>query len=266
MKFVQKDLDSSINVNVTKASPVREFLILLLGVIGIIIIVYFLLGLVVNILTAEKNPKFEKKLGTIFSLGETGKSSEQVNKVFDSLLRNVEKDELKYSVSVVDDDKTENAVIFPGRRIMLYSGLLKNIKSENELFFILGHEVGHAENNDHVRSLGRGLVMVFISTAVMGENNFINRIFSESMQKSDRIYSQSQERRADLYAIDLVNKRYGHISGALDFFERLEKKEGKSLSLFSTHPSLENRIAELNKYIKKNGYKEGKKTDIILGK
>ena len=44
-----------------------------------------------------------------------------------------------------------NAVALPGGNIVVFAGLLKEIKSENELAMILGHELGHFAHRDHLR-------------------------------------------------------------------------------------------------------------------
>ena len=44
-------------------------------------------------------------------------------------------------------------------------GLLENVESENELAFVLGHELGHFRNRDHLRGLGRGIAFSLVLVA-----------------------------------------------------------------------------------------------------
>jgi predicted Zn-dependent protease len=72
-------------------------------------------------------------------------------------------------------------------------------------------------------------------------------------------FSQHQETEADLFALDLLNKRYGHIAGATDFFEKLAKEDthGRLAYFFATHPYPQNRIATLQEQIQQKGYSSG---------
>ena len=55
---------------------------------------------------------------------------------------------------------------------MVSTGLLEQTASENELAFVVGHEIGHFRNRDHLRGLGRGvafgLVLAALSTSGAG--------------------------------------------------------------------------------------------------
>ena len=42
---------------------------------------------------------------------------------------------------------------------VIYQGLLAQAESENELMMVLGHELGHFANRDHLRGLGRALLV-----------------------------------------------------------------------------------------------------------
>ena len=59
----------------------------------------------------------------------------------------------------VDDSGAANAMALPGGLIIVTQGLLDEVESENELAFVLGHELGHYRNRDHLRALGRGIVL-----------------------------------------------------------------------------------------------------------
>ena len=66
-------------------------------------------------------------------------------------------------------------------------------------------------------------------------------------------FSQHQEMMADTYALDLLNRRYDQVAGAMEFMEKLATKEKKGLLAyyFSTHPHPETRIANIKSEIRK---------------
>jgi Zn-dependent protease with chaperone function len=60
-----------------------------------------------------------------------------------------------YKVSV-HDQATVNAVALPGGNIIVFKGLLTELKSENEVAMILAHELGHYAHRDHLHGIGQG--------------------------------------------------------------------------------------------------------------
>jgi predicted Zn-dependent protease len=83
-------------------------------------------------------------------------------------------------------------------------------------------------------------------------------------------YSREQEYKADAFGLDLMNKVYGgNAAGVVDFFERLQKKEGTSAkftAFLSTHPLSSERVAALKEIIAENEMKEGKKIPLRIRK
>lgn len=144
----------------------------------------------------------------------------------------------------------------PGGNIIVFSGLIDSVESENELAFVLAHELGHFTHKDHLRGLGRGLVLLMSSISLFGSDSFITGFIMNSLSNVEMKFSQRQERMADLWALDLLNRRYGHIGGAIDFFEKMAKKEkkGRFLYFFATHPYPQSRVRALKEQIQSKGY------------
>jgi Zn-dependent protease with chaperone function len=144
----------------------------------------------------------------------------------------------------------------PGNNIIITTALIEGLESENELAFVLAHELGHFANRDHLRGLGRGLVLLTISTILFGADSSVSQVLENSLQNVEMKFSQNQEKKADLFALRLLNERYGHVGGAIDFFEKLKKKEkgGRFLYFFATHPHSLERIRYLKQEIAARGY------------
>ena len=51
------------------------------------------------------------------------------------------------------DSKELNAFALPGGYLYIYTGLLKHLKNEAQLAFVLGHEVGHIVGRHAIRRL-----------------------------------------------------------------------------------------------------------------
>jgi Zn-dependent protease with chaperone function len=152
----------------------------------------------------------------------------------------------------------------PGRNIVLYSALLEEVNSENELAFVLAHELGHFQNRDHLRALGRGLVLLAISVVLFGEDSSLSQLIMNSLAGVNMKFSQRQERAADLLAADLLNEKYGHVGGAYDFLENIgaKSKVGPFSHYLASHPSPQDRLDALREHIRRKEYPQGEKTSL----
>lgn len=150
-----------------------------------------------------------------------------------------------------------NALAFPGGLILVTRGLLEQVESENELAFVIGHELGHYCHRDHLRSLGRGLAFALLAAAV-GRGGSVGDLVSFSGELSSRRFGRDQESAADAFALELVVAEYGHVGGATEFFERLPAPQSRlerSLATYlSTHPLSEERLQDLATLAEKRGW------------
>lgn len=258
MKFTPR-LDEE-NVNISKTSPIKELFLLLGGILGILLVIYIILGFCLDIVVQKIPPKIEKNLGLFYAKAyKTDKSvsaaEKELQSILNNLIKNMSESELEFKVHV-SQDKRVNALALPGGHIIVFSGLLKEVNSENELAMILAHELGHFANRDHLRGLGRSLVFVVLSSAILGQDNNTTRFLQNALLNVELKFSRSQELAADTFGLDLLNKTYGHIAGAVDFFKHIKDKEKipTFLYLFATHPYYDNRIDLLNAKIEEKGY------------
>ncbi|GMR22615.1 MAG: hypothetical protein BMS9Abin37_0977 [Acidobacteriota bacterium] len=150
-----------------------------------------------------------------------------------------------------------NALAFPGGLILVTTGLSDQVESENELAFVLSHELGHYRARDHVRSLGRGLALALILTA-MGQSGTAAELVALSGQLSTRSFSREQESKADAFGLMLVEAEFGHVAGATDFFDKLPSPdtalERSLASYLATHPLSEDRIDDMKVLAEEKGW------------
>ena len=265
MKYTPKELEG--NVNITPVPPVREFFVLIGGLLAILILTYAALGIVVDQLVDRMPQKMDSLLGAVFSEKFSDKDRSdgelKLQKMLDDLLEKYPDMGSAYTVHIVESE-TVNAVAMPGGNIIIFSQLLKEIESENELAFILSHELGHFANRDHLRGLGRGLLLIALSTIIMGHDSAATDFLMNSLVTAETKFSQSQESAADAFALEMLSSRYGHISGAGDFFKRMNERDktGKLLYYFASHPHPEDRVKALDKLVNERGYSRGEKRGV----
>ncbi len=257
MKFSPKTLVG--NVNVSSGHPLTE-LAWLLGGLTTLLMAGYLTFWVISELLAPRVPVAVEVWAGQHLLGQLQQESNPaLQQRLDGLLT-VLPDEsplhrYHFSVSVVNN-KEINALALPGGHILVFSGLLKEIRSENELAMILAHELGHYARRDHLRGLGRGLSVSLLLATLFGQDSRAAGIASGFFSGLEMRYSQQQESAADTFGLQLLTARYGHAGGASDFFERLADKAGSRFSyLLASHPHPQARIASLQQMIADAGYR-----------
>lgn len=261
MKYVPKLIDEEDNHS--KGSDWWHGINVFVRIILVVLAVYLFLGLIVDFAVPFIPVSWENALADPI-LAEVGgmKTSSgkyenaKIQGLLDSLVGQMkEKDQRPFKVFVVEKNET-NALALPGGNIILFSGLLDEVGSENELSMILAHELGHFAHRDHLRGLGRSFLFFVVSTVLLGGDNATVRSFMNSSGILTNTYSRSQEANADKFGLSILVKKYGHAGGAIDFFKRLAKKETlpQLVHYLSTHPASNKRIEILEGIISAEKY------------
>jgi predicted Zn-dependent protease len=152
----------------------------------------------------------------------------------------------EFAVTVVKSDLV-NAAALPGGTIVVYSGLLAEAGSAEEVAGVLAHEICHVLHRDSLRQLIGRLGSGALLSLVLGGGDLAG--LAAQAGELDRLaYGREQERAADRGGVALL-ARAGLPPRALPaFFERLQAKEGGRLpEVLSTHPDTAARIAELRR-------------------
>lgn len=258
MTYVPKKLAG--NVNVSKRSPLVEMLWLLGGSLGLLLLAYFALGLAVDLMVDRMPQAWEKKLASEISFPiEVDEDDPFLEVTEDLLAKLVEQlDEPAYDFEVgIAPSNDINAYALPGGRIVVTRALITSVQSENELAMVLGHELGHFAHRDHLRGLGRGMVMTALSLLLLGGDSNITQFFMGSLNVANAGFSRKQESAADHYALNLLNGHYGHTGGATDFFTRLAEQEVRWGEWLSTHPTSSERVLAIRDHAARSGYRPG---------
>jgi len=264
VRYVPKEIKG--NVNISKKSPLKEIFSLLLSALGIILVIYIALGFAVDFLAPKVPEKVEEKLSLLYKPVYSNKkekfdSEKNIQELLDSLVEKLKDNNKRYEVHVVKS-KYINALALPGGKIVIFSELLKEVESENELAFVLAHELGHFRHKDHLKALGRNMVLFVISSIFLGQDATVTNFFGTSLTKVEMKFSQTQERNADLFAVELLDKKYKHAGGATEFLKHVKEKQKipNFFYLFATHPHPENRIKKIEEKIQEEGYLIKEKT------
>lgn len=239
--------------------------------IGTILVVLWSLSALVNGIIWWIPPSAERQLGRLIvpayeKLAQPSPVQDTLNQLLDRLkekLSEEQRQERDYQVLYVPDS-TVNALAIPGERIVIYAGLLNQMESENELMMILGHELGHFAHRDHLRGLGRGVLLRLAFAIFAGDAGSLQSIAASGVVAlNDAKFSQSQETQADEFGLTLLQAAYGHVAGATDFFARMRQKDSSDFgAILATHPPYQNRVAALQQLIQKRHYQLGKRSPV----
>ena len=254
------------SVNVSRTHPVREALVLVAGIAGIGAGLFVAIALAVDLLVPRFPPQLESWLfdGSWLSVADgsrEGEAADPRSAVVDDLLMRLSAhwpDHPYAFRAVVLEEDEPNAMAFPGGVIVVTSGLLDRVESENELAFVLGHELGHYQHRDHLRGLGRGLAFGLVMTALGWGGGGTARLFTFAGLLAGRGFERDQEAAADAFGLGLVDAEYGHVAGAADFFRRLpDPNDGvteRIASYLATHPVSAERIQALSRTAEEQGW------------
>ncbi|MGK7889152.1 MAG: M48 family metallopeptidase [Leptolyngbyaceae cyanobacterium] len=246
--------------------PQNHQLLVYLGLfLGTIITIVWVAGWVASSLVWWIPPEVEQQLGRVIvptyeELAEPSVAQKSLNTLLNRLESHLSDDlhaGRDYQVLYIPDE-TVNAIAIPGDRVIIYRGLLKEMGSENELMMVLGHELGHFANRDHLRGISRRLAVQIALATVLGDAGSIGAIASSATSMvANAQFSQQQEYQADAVGLDLLHQEYGQVAGATDFFAALAEKQDLDLAILATHPASAKRVQRLEQLIRKNGYEVG---------
>lgn len=260
MVYKPKELPEDINV--TSVHPLVNFAYLLGTVILVSGLGYLILGAIASQLATRISPETETKIGqqllvTIPDLvtQSNGEDQEYLEDLLNSL--QTPNSELTPATIHIQEDEQANAFVIPGGNIIVTTALLEEAESENELAFVLAHELGHHVTRDSLKGLGRSLVFVTIAS-VLGLGTDNSGLVTTTGSLANLHYSRQQESAADVYALSKVVDFYGHGGASLDFFERIQTENkdprNKFSTYFSTHPLTQERIEVLHDVATEQGW------------
>lgn len=242
------------NVNVSPENPVGELFRYLFAIFLIILFVYLFADFFSYVCITFMPYKTQQKVESLISKTGNYQKKEEIHKYDDIKNRIISYDSNLYKkkdFSIYKDSSKEiNAYIVPDGSIFLTEGLLKNVENEEMMTFVLAHEIGHYVHRDHLRSLGRGVIVLIFSSILSSSGGDISSVTSSIQDIAGITYSKNQETNADKYAANVVKKIYGNTNGAIQFFKMLDEKSKypEFLEYISSHPSTKSRIKLVEKF------------------
>lgn len=152
-----------------------------------------------------------------------------------------------------------NAWAMPGGKMAFYTGLVNRLKlSDDEIAVVMGHEMAHAlqehGKSDRTVTAVTGIVGVLADVAVTATTGVSTEgLLSTGVDLiATKPFSRSQETEADEVGLMLMAESGYNPEAAPNVWIKMSKESGSSgLSIFSTHPSNEDRQENLARLVPK---------------
>jgi predicted Zn-dependent protease len=248
MKIVNRQPVKTADASSNRGQMWSELRRLTLYAALLVIALYFLIGLTVDRIVPSITPEREAALFSHFqpeneSRPETTEQLEDAQKILDQLILDPAVPDLPYRLIVIEN-KTPNAFAFPGGTIGLTSGLFDLLDNPAALSFVLGHELGHFQQRDHLRGLGRA-IGVSVAFPILFGGEMGNQQFASTFTHIlSRSYSRDQEEGADRFGLGLVFRMNGETDGCDQLFRMLHESDDIPTwaYMLSTHPAPKQRI------------------------
>ncbi|MCB0415734.1 MAG: M48 family metallopeptidase [Bdellovibrionales bacterium] len=272
MIFQPKSPDHSVNVSST--NEFKDFILLTLSLLAILAGISLLFFSLSDYFVEKISLKTEAHLASRLNL-KSYQNTQQLspeNNIYQltqDLWKPYNIEKVPIEVNVVQL-KSENAFMTLGGRLLLTSELLHHTENENDLAFVICHELGHFYLR-HVIKLQSHRVLLALGLQAIALSNFDAEMLQGLAQLTELSFNRSQEAAADHFALSCMNQKYGHIAGFDRFFRRVINKNRQSvvntdhLTYFSTHPGTEDRIEQMKSEATEMGISlEGNTTPIRI--
>lgn len=143
------------------------------------------------------------------------------------------------TVEVVREQEI-NAFAYPGAKIFVFDGLIKEAESPEEVAGILAHEIEHVKRRHVLRLLlQNSFAWIGLSQVIKPDSGTAGEILKFLINAQ---FTKSQEAEADEGALDRLLRAKVATAGMANFFSRMAAK-GSVPVFLSDHPSEESRQA-----------------------
>jgi Zn-dependent protease with chaperone function len=161
----------------------------------------------------------------------TDERAGRVDRLVRKLLTAMKQEDREWVVRVLDTEPSVvNAFVTGGKYIYVFTGLLQQAGTEDELAFVLGHEIGHSllkqnlrRKDDITTTLG-GLATLIAAVAAKNSLQDVQAV----TQAVGADYSRTDEEEADALAVAIAWRAGFDPLRGVDFFSRGAKESHKA--------------------------------------
>lgn len=151
--------------------------------------------------------------------------------------------------------KEPNAFAMADGTVRLTSGLF-DLMTDDEIRFVLGHEIGHVKLGHSKSQLSKTLLTSAALQGASAASGTVGQLADSQLGSllesfANAQFSQKDEKASDFYSLKLMQSKKLNTQAAVTALEKLAAL-GDSSSVMSSHPSSKKRADILSKEIAKN--------------
>ena len=180
-----------------------------------------------------------------YPVSDNAQYNEVLARVGAALKRVAEQDDFEWEFVVLDSE-IQNAFCLPGGKVAVFSGIMDIMNNEAELACVVGHEIGHAIARHGGERLSWGYLQTFGMLGLSFASESAATIFGVGSEVGVVLpFSRKNESEADYIGLMLMAKAGYNPKAAVQFWKRFGTEKSAVEAFFSTHPTGDRRIADL---------------------
>jgi len=200
-------------------------------------------------------PEWEQRLGQSayqeFLRQQTvikdGPSVAAVHEISQRLLEHIAKHPYTFEISVVRNDQV-NAFALPGGYVVVFTGLLDQAKSGEEVAGVLSHEFNHVLQRHGLERIIKQLGIVAVLSIILGDQQGLSGVMKQvGTELLSLKFGRAQETEADVTGLQLLYRARIDPAGMIAFFQRMSDQEQGRVEWLSSHPMSGGRAERLKK-------------------
>ncbi|MCM8774660.1 MAG: M48 family metalloprotease [Candidatus Omnitrophica bacterium] len=186
-------------------------------------------------------------------ISKNPKDIERISRIASKIVEVCDRKEINYYFYIIDEDE-KNAFSVPGGYVYIYSGLM-NILDDNELGFVIAHEVAHIVCRHSIKKLqaAMGMNLLILATAKVESTPNFHQGLSFALAQILTAYSREDEFNADELATKYLKLAGLNPKSGVEVLEKLYRESKKAsprmYSYFRTHPYVDQRIKRMKEYL-----------------
>ncbi|WP_375579109.1 M48 family metallopeptidase [Marivirga tractuosa] len=165
-----------------------------------------------------------------------------MNVIFERLSSGMDTVSYEYDIYVLKSDQVNAFTAFNGQ-LFVFTGLIEQTETAEELAAVLAHELAHAENRHVIKNLVKEIGLNSLILIISGGDPVVMQEITKLVVSSG--FSRRMEREADEYAIKYLREANINPNRLTQFFLKLKQKNKElpeGLEWISSHPALKERI------------------------
>jgi len=176
-----------------------------------------------------------------------GPSVTAVHEISQRLLEHIPRHPYTFEISVVRNDLV-NAFALPGGYVVVFTGLLEQAKSGEEVAGVLSHEFNHVLQRHGLERIVKQLGIVAVLTIILGDQQGLSGVMKQvGTELLSLKFGRAQETEADVTGLQLLYRARIDPAGMIAFFQRMSDQEQGRVEWLSSHPMSGGRAERLKK-------------------